>query len=262
MSQWLRELFNRRDVLMTLLWKDTKVQYGNWWLGIMWSLFQPITYLIAAMVFMHLSGRTVDQNEMPMPLFLFSGIIVWNMFTSGVNSASNVMRANANLITKASFPRAYIIMTPVVRATSDFLLSFVILVFVSLLLGHAVDFHSFGNILFIMIIMIFTTLSIGTLLAIAVLHQRHLLHAIPILLYALLFMLPVFHEINFQEGEIMSYIYATNPPAVSIRLMREMIHGDSVPTAHTALAMLSAVFLLIISTIIFRKNDRLTSDML
>jgi len=258
----MQTLYERREVLLMLLWKDAKVQYGRWWLGITWSLFQPLVYLFAALAFLHIGNRDNSAEQMPMPLFLFSGIVVWNLFTAGVNNASNAMRSNANLITKAYFPRAYIIIAPVIRAAFDFTISFLLLIMASLIMGVHLSPASFINIVAVLVIMSFTTLSVGSLLSMTVLHQRHVLHAIPVVMYALLFVLPVFHQADFTGNSILSYLYSLNPLAVSIRLLREIIGGPAVPLIHTSVALLTACALLLCATLIFRKKERTISDML
>jgi lipopolysaccharide transport system permease protein len=262
LRSWMHELYQRREVLLMLLWKDTKVQYSHWWLGIAWSLFQPLVYLIAAMIFVQMGNRNIATDQMPVPLFLFSGITVWNLFTSGVNNSSNALRSNAHLITKADFPRAYIIIAPVIRAISDFMISILLLIIAALSMGVNLGPTSFINIMPVLIIMGLTTLSVASMLSLAILHHRHVLHAVPVVMYALLFVLPIFHQSGFTENGMLSYLYDLNPVAVSIRLLREMTAGPSVPLAHTSFALLTAFALLIFATVIFRKKERSISDML
>jgi len=262
LHSWLRELYARRDTLRTLLWKDAKVQYGSWWLGMLWSVFQPMVYLIAAMVFLHLGGKNVSHDNVPVALFLFSGIIIWNFLTAGVNGTANVMRTNANLITKAAFPRVYLIIAPVIRTASDFLLAFVLLMVATLLMDGPLAPLAVINILPVVVMMSMTTLAIAMTAAVSVLRQRHLGHAIPVLLYALLFVLPVFHQSESRGNGFTSYIYMMNPPAVSIRLMREMLGVGTVPVIDICIAMLCALALLTVAIVLFRKTERTLSDML
>jgi lipopolysaccharide transport system permease protein len=263
-SSWIHALYQRREVLLFIIYKDTKVQYGHWWLGVAWSLFQPLVYLLAAMAFLRIDNRDIntDQMQMPMPLFLFSGIVVWNLFTSGVNNGSNAMRSNASLITKAVFPRAYIIIAPIIRAMSDFMISSFLLIMAAFAIGLQLNTESFINLIAVLVIMGFTTLSAASLLSLAVLHQRHVLHAIPVVMYALLFLLPIFHETDFTGNRILVHLYELNPVAVSIRLLREIINGPSVSFIDTSIALLTASALLFFSTLIFWKKERMISDML
>ena len=125
----LGDLWEYRELLYFLTWRDVKVRYKQTVLGVAWAVLQP---LLLMLIFVLLLGRVGGlskevPSDVPYPVFVFSGLVPWTLFAAGITAAAAVLVANTNLVTKVYFPR---LILPIASAGSflvDLLLSLVVL---------------------------------------------------------------------------------------------------------------------------------------
>ena len=120
----LRELWGVREILGNLVRKEVKVKYTSSVLGALWSLLNPILYLaVFSLVF-----AVVLPNKIPnFPVYLLSGILAWNFFSTSLGLASRSVVDNANLVTKVYFPREILPFASIGAASVDFGLQAIVL---------------------------------------------------------------------------------------------------------------------------------------
>src|SRR5437764_642262 len=107
-SRWAsvrwKELWEYRELVYFLTWRDIKVRYKQTVLGVAWAIIQPLFLMIVFSIFFgRLAG--VPSEGIPYPLFAFSGLLPWQLFAHALNESSNSLVANERLITKVYFPR-------------------------------------------------------------------------------------------------------------------------------------------------------------
>src|SRR6476660_7751991 len=122
----LSELWQYRELLYFLVWRDVKVRYKQTALGIAWAVMQP---LLTMAVFSLFFGRfaKVPSDGVPYPLFAYCALVPWGFFSNGLNMGSNSLVENANLIRKVYLPRLAIPIATVLSGGVDFLVSFLLL---------------------------------------------------------------------------------------------------------------------------------------
>lgn len=129
-STWdlpLRELWQYRELLYFLTWRDIKVRYKQTILGVAWAVVQPLIIALTLSLFLGRLAK-VPSDGMPYPVFAYTGMVAWQLFASALTEASNSMVANERLITKVYFPRMLVPMSAVAGALVDFLVAFVVLI--------------------------------------------------------------------------------------------------------------------------------------
>src|SRR5208282_1294631 len=100
----LKELWEYRELLYFLAWRDIKVRYKEAALGASWAILQPLlTMLIFSLFFGRLAK--VPSDGIPYPLFSFAALVPWTFFNTAVQQSSNSVVGSANLISKVYFPR-------------------------------------------------------------------------------------------------------------------------------------------------------------
>src|SRR5882762_4693906 len=132
MSLNVRELWHYRELFYFFAWRDIKVKYKQTMLGIVWVVLQPVmTVLIFSLFF----GRAlkVPSEGIAYPVFVFSGLLPWTVFSSGISNAGNSMVTNAQIIKKIYFPRLIFPIAAILVSLFDFLVSF--FVFLIFLIG-------------------------------------------------------------------------------------------------------------------------------
>jgi lipopolysaccharide transport system permease protein len=129
-SSWslnLRELWQHRELLYFLTWRDIKVRYKQTVLGLAWVAMQPLAMALTLSLFL---GRfvKVPSEGLPYPLFAYSGMVVWTLFAQALTGASNSLLANERLVTKVHFPRLLVPASAVLASLLDFAVGLILLV--------------------------------------------------------------------------------------------------------------------------------------
>jgi lipopolysaccharide transport system permease protein len=116
-SLGLKELWTYRELFYFFTWRDIKVKYKQTFLGFAWAILQPLVLMIIFSVFFG-QALNVPSDGIPYPLFCFSGLMLWNVFSTGLSGAGNSMVSNANIIKKIYFPRLIIPMSSIFLISS------------------------------------------------------------------------------------------------------------------------------------------------
>jgi ABC-2 type transport system permease protein len=133
-SSRLRELFQAREILANLIRKDIKVKYKSSVLGAAWSILNPILYLaVFTLVF-----TVVLPNRFPdFPIYLLSGLLAWNLFSSTLSFATRSVVDNGNLVNKVYFPREVLPLASMGIPVLDFTFQALVLAIFMLILRHS-----------------------------------------------------------------------------------------------------------------------------
>ena len=100
----LKEIWNYRELLYFFTWRDLKIRYKQTALGAAWAIFQPfITMVIFSVFFGEL--LKIPSDGVPYPIFVYTGLLFWQFFSSALTDTSNVLVTNQAIITKVYFPR-------------------------------------------------------------------------------------------------------------------------------------------------------------
>jgi lipopolysaccharide transport system permease protein len=132
----LRELWEYREILYFFVWRDVKVRYKQTVLGVAWAVIQPVFMMVVFSLFFGQLAK-VATHGLPYPLFVFCGLLPWQLFAHGLGEASNSLVANERLLTKVFFPRLAVPLAAVISALIDFLVSFGVLAGLMLYYGTA-----------------------------------------------------------------------------------------------------------------------------
>src|SRR6266699_7035683 len=129
-----RELWEYRELLYFLTWRDIKVRYKQTVLGAAWAIIQPLfMMLVFSLFFGRLAG--VSSEGIPYPIFSFCALLPWQLFAHALTESSNSLVANERLITKVYFPRLVVPIATILSGLVDLVISFVILLAMMLYYG-------------------------------------------------------------------------------------------------------------------------------
>jgi len=122
----LREVWERREVLYFLAWRDIRVRYKQTLLGLLWALAGPLANMI---IFTFIFGRVANlpSDGLPSPVFYLSGIVIWRYFSNTLSSASNSLVGNRNQLTKVYYPRLVHPLASCLTGLVDFGIAFLLL---------------------------------------------------------------------------------------------------------------------------------------
>ena len=124
----LQELWQYRDLFITLAWRDISVRYKQTALGVLWAVFQPFVTMIVFTFIFNRMAKIDSGDGTPYPIFLYVGLLFWQYYSNTLTNASGSMVANAGMIQKIYFPRLIIPATSATTGLVDFAISSVILI--------------------------------------------------------------------------------------------------------------------------------------
>jgi lipopolysaccharide transport system permease protein len=125
-----------RDLLLALTQKEIKIRYKSSWLGYVWSLANPLAFMLLYFIVFGVFMRTQAPGY-PYPLFLIAGLFPWQWFANSVNAAPNIFLGNSSLIKKVRFPRNLLVMSTVLHDGTHFVLSIPIILGGLLMYRHS-----------------------------------------------------------------------------------------------------------------------------
>src|ERR1700693_6598416 len=126
-SLGLKDLWQYRELLFFLTWRDIKVRYQQTALGAAWAVIQPLfTMLVFTLFFGRLAK--VPSDGIPYPLFSYTALLPWQLFAYALTESSNSVVANERLITKIYFPRLVVPLASILAGLVDFAIAFVLLI--------------------------------------------------------------------------------------------------------------------------------------
>jgi lipopolysaccharide transport system permease protein len=255
LSDWLRQLIERRETLWFFIWKDLKVQYQQPVFGLVWSVFQPLIYF-GVILLLRSTATTVAESDMPFELYLLTGLVVWNFTTSVISGSVQSLQSNAGLISKSFFPRFYLVLSPFFKGMIDLFIMFALVVALAFYYAH---YPSSISILFIplaLMMLCVTVVSWSSIGVALIVYNRHIRHAVPVFLYALIFALPVFYQVEKMDSWALDFLYLANPIAGAMDCIRASF-GGSIPSSSYIVSWISqSIMWLIIGVMVFRKTEK------
>ncbi len=254
-----RDLWDYRELLFFLVWRDIKVRYKQTLLGASWALIQPTLQLVVfTIIFGRLAG--VNTNGIPYPLFNLAGLLPWQFFANTVAQAANSLVGSASIVRKVYFPRLAIPTASVLAGTVDFGLSFLILLALMFWYQWAPTPAVFLLPLFMLLGMI-TALGVGFWLSAINARYRDVRHATPFLIQLWLFATPVVYPSNLIEGH-WQIVYALNPMVSVVEGFRWALLGTQPPSLLMFISVTTAIALFSSGLIYFQAVERKFADII
>jgi lipopolysaccharide transport system permease protein len=257
----LLDLWRHRELLYFLAWRDIKVRYRQTFLGVAWAILQPLTMMA---LFTIVFGRfTTLQNAtggIPYAPYALVGLVPWTFFAAAVNSSSQSIALNAQLVTKTSFPRFLIPLAAGSAALMDFLFAFAALLL--LLVFYGIGFTWQAALVPILIVgMLIAAFGVGSLFAALAVSYRDFRFIVPFLLQVWLFSSPVIYPASLVP-DIWYWILLLNPLSGLIGGFRASLLSQPVPWAEVATALSLCVAWFVGGTIYFRRVERDFADVI
>src|SRR6266496_5443260 len=190
-SLGLRELWEYRELLYFLTWRDVKVRYKQTVLGAAWAVIQPFFMMVVFSLFFGQLAH-VPSDGIPYPVFTFCALLPWQLFANALMESSNSLVGNQNLITKVYFPRLVVPISSVLGGLVDFCIAFVILLGM-MAYYHIVPSWAIVTLPAFILLAIMTALGVGLWLSALNVQYRDVRYTINFLIQIWLFVTPVFY---------------------------------------------------------------------
>ena len=254
----LDELWEYRELLYFLTWRDLKVRYKQTVLGAAWAIIQPF---FTMMVFTLFFGKLakIPSDGIPYPIFAYAALVPWTFFANGLNNSSNSLVGSANLIKKVYFPRLVVPISSVISGGLDFVLAFIVLLGMMLFYG----IFPTVNIIwlpFLLLLTLITSLGTGLWLSALNVQFRDVRYIVPFLTQFWLFATPIAYPSSLLP-EPWRTLYGINPMVGVVEGFRWALLGtDTAPGPIMTVSLLVALALLIGGAYYFRRLEKSFAD--
>lgn len=252
------EIWNSRELIYFLVWREIKVRYQQTLLGAAWAILQPVfTMLIFSLFFGRLAK--IPSEGVPYSLFVFTALVPWMFFANGLSQSSNSIVNSTALITKVYFPRLVIPIASVLAGLVDFCLAFLLLIGMLVFYSVRLTPHVFYLPLFLLLALV---ICLGTGLWMSALNvaYRDIRYVIPFLTQLWMFATPIAYPSTLL-GEQWRTIYAINPMVGVVEGFRwALLNTKTSPGPMVAVSSIVALVLLTSGAYYFRHTEKTFAD--
>jgi ABC-2 type transport system permease protein len=213
-----------RELLVGMVRKELKVKYKNSVLGFAWSLLNPLLYLV---VFYVAFDVILKAGIDAFPIYLLSGLLVWNLFSVGLGGATGSVVANSGLVKKVAFPREILPLAAVGSTLIHFFLQSLVLCAVLLIVQWNVAWAYITMLPFALLAVLVIASALGILLSATNVYLRDTQHFLELALLAWFWMTPivyVFMTIGARD-DWATKVYMTNPITPIVLVFQRAIYG-------------------------------------
>ena len=247
----LKGIWQYRELLYFLVWRDLKVRYKQTVIGIGWAVLQPfVTMVIFTIIFGKLVK--VPSDGIAYPIFAYSALLPWNYFASALQRCVVSVVGDAALVSKVYFPRLILPLAGTISGFADFFVSFL------LLLGMMTFYH-LGLSWTVLVLPFFLLLALSTALAVGLwlsalnVRYRDVGHTIPFLMQIWMYASPIVYPASMIP-EKYRFFYSLNPMAGVIEGFRWALLGKQSPDFAVMAISVAMVLLLISGGLVFFRN--------
>jgi lipopolysaccharide transport system permease protein len=261
-SRWtsleFRELWEYRELLYFLIWRDVKVRYKQTALGAAWAVIQPFFMMVVFSLFFGRLAK-VPSDGIPYPVFTFCALLPWQLFANALTESSNSLVGNQNLITKVYFPRLVVPISAVLGGLVDFVIAFVILLGMMLYYG-IVPGWAIVTLPGFILLAVLTALGVGLWLSALNVQYRDVRYTIGFLVQLWLFLTPVAYPSSIVP-EKWRPLYGLNPMAGVVEGFRWALLGKSQPPGAMLWVSVAVVIVILFGGLYyFRRMEQQFAD--
>ena len=256
----LRELWEYRELVYFMAWRDVKVRYKQTVLGVTWAVLQPfLTMVVFSVVFGRLAG--IPSDGVPYPVFAFAALVPWQLFAYALSQTSSSVVANQALVTRVYFPRLVIPLASILAGLVDYAIALAVLFLLAAWYGVWP-----GPAILVLpaltLLVVVTALAVGSWLAVLNARYRDVSYVVPFLVQLWLFATPVAYPASLvPEG--WRLLFGLNPMAGVVEAYRWAILGAG--TAPGPLLLVSTavtVVLLALGLAYFSRSEATMADVI
>lgn len=255
----LNELWEYRELFFFLIWRDIKVRYKQTALGAAWAIIQPVMTMI---VFSFFFGRLarIPSDGIPYPIFTYTALLPWQLFSLSLVQASNSLVNSSNLIRKVYFPRLIVPVASVLAGLVDFAIAFTVLL--AMMVYYAVV-PGLSLLLLPFMIALAICAATGVSLWLAALNVRYrdVRHIVPFLTQFWMYATPVVYSSSLL-AEPWRTLYGLNPMAGVIEGFRWVLLGTTPSGGMILVSAVVSVFLLVSGAFYFRRLEQSFADII
>lgn len=250
---FFKELWQYREMMISLVKRDLKSRYKGSVLGFLWMFLNPLLQLLVyTIVFSTIMRNDIDKFY----LFLFVALVPWLFFSTCLTAGTTVIFAQQDMVKKIYFPREILPISFTISQFVNMLLSFVVIFVVVIISRVEISFVAILYLPLVMIIEFILALGITFLASALTVYFRDLEHILAIVSMAWMYLTPIIYPVEWVPEELRT-LFNLNPMTPIIVAYRDILYYGKVPEVNTLMhAAVLGVLVLVIGKVFFSKLQR------
>ena len=256
----LAELWQYRELMFFLAWRDVKVRYKQTIVGVAWVLLQPVA-MVGVFYLLFDRMAKLPSDGMPYPLFVLVGLLPWQFFSRVIAESTNSLITDQRLITRVYFPRLVVPIGTALAALVDFGLAMCLVAVLMMMFG-VVPGSTIVLLPIVILLMLAAALGVGFWLSALNVEYRDVMHAVPFLNQLWFFVTPVVYPASLLP-EQWWFLFGLNPMTSVVEGFRWCVVGSGAGLSlRSTLSASVAIALFVSGMFWFRRRERSFVDSL
>ena len=256
----LRELWEYRELLYFLTWRDIKVRYKQSVLGAAWAIIQPFMAMVVFTIFF---GKLANLGPagIPYPIWNYAAMVPWTYFAFGLAQSSNSLVGSSGLLKKIYFPRLVVPIASTLSGLVDFTIAMLVLIPLMIVYGYWPTVNIVWLPAFIMLAFV-SALGVGLWLSALNVQFRDVKHTVPFLVQIWFFLTPVVYSASDKITDpLWLSIYSLNPMVGVVEGFRWALLGlDTKPGPIILASALGSLIVFTGGLFYFRRMEKTFAD--
>jgi ABC-2 type transport system permease protein len=240
-----------RFILSELVKKGIRLKYRRSYLGILWSLLEPLlTMIVLTIVF----GTLMGEKTRDFPVYILSGRLLYTFYSQSTTAALKSIRANSSIIKKVYVPKILYPLSSILFNFIIFLISLIVLALVSVILGVYPTLYLLQAFVSL-IVLLMLSLGCGLILSTVGVFFRDMEYLWNVALMLIMYTCAIFYRASKLLGSKWSFVLKLNPLFCVIETFRSAVFGEMMNPKYLAYSVGFSVAAIIIGVIAFKKNE-------
>ena len=256
--QHFKELYEYREMIISLVRKDLRGRYKGSVLGFLWTFINPLLQLIVyTIVFSIIMNTSYEQYY----LFLFVALVPWMFFSTSVTDGAASILKEKDMVKKIYFPREVLPISTVTSGFVNMILTFIVVFVVVIISGRGLNPLALLCLPVVMIVEYILCLGIALIVSSLTVYLRDLQYILGIFVMALQYLTPVMYGVDMVErssaGKWLVMMFNLNPMTPIIKIYRQIIYYGEVPELGSLLiAVAVGVVFIVVGEILFKRLQK------
>lgn len=256
--QHFKELYEYREMIISLVRKDLRGRYKGSVLGFLWTFINPLLQLIVyTIVFSIIMNTSYEQYY----LFLFVALVPWMFFSSSVTDGAASILKEKDMVKKIYFPREVLPISTVTSGFVNMILTFIVVFVVVIISGRGLNLLALLCLPVVMIVEYILCLGIALIVSSLTVYLRDLQYILGIFVMALQYLTPVMYGVDMVEkssaGKWLVLMFNLNPMTPVIKIYRQIIYYGEVPELDSLfIAVAVGVVFIVVGEILFKSLQK------
>jgi lipopolysaccharide transport system permease protein len=247
-----KEMRRKLDLLLLLTKKEVTLKYKKTFLGVLWSLLNPILLSLVLLIAFKIFMRIQMENY---AFFFLSALFPWTWFSASVTMSTLTLIGNVNLIKRIRFPRHFLITATVLAQLVNFLFSLPIIIGLAAYYGKGPSLNWLLAVPLLIVLQFVVTIGICLAISMVNAYFRDMEYIIGVVVNMLFWMTPIIYPLDLVPEKFRIYLIL-NPLTYLIAAWRDLFMSNAIIWKNLGISLGSSMVFFLLGTFVFRRLGR------